>query len=479
MLCVFSKKLKIVLPFVLLSQIPFSWGGNGPSRPDPGQGGAEMEFNYPTNPHHGGDHYPHPHGGGVGAGMAAREREAYRRHVEKQQQKARESEQRQRQEAKRIADEADQKFKEACKNLPQGFCTPSELARWRENQLHFKPSEFPLIHDVDLKGGVVFDEPQVDLSSIPESQLIPSYPFKSRPSSHLTEMKRMYAQFEHIRPQDSRRLYAKNLGLATLEQADHLTATDFLFEAGVYKEIAKGLLDIAIGANPVSATGRAIYEVFSGHDLINNQELSFSERAFNLATAMSGLKSVSAVSKYVRMAAPTLRKHIPYEKLIRKAERIAENLYNPIKRGKLDHISVDPFHPVEKGGKSVTNTFRSDTYAQKPAKAGEKFYRVQTHEIDPNRGAPQYWTKEKPTGPLQAKIDSVLHPKWKNNAQRVIEMETPGKGETYFHGPAAEVQGSMTKDGFRDGFMQPGKEQIYFEHVDSSWIKDAKGELFK
>ena len=70
----------------------------------------------------------------------------------------------------------------------------------------------------------------------------------------------------------------------------------------------------------------------------------------------------------------------------------------------------------------------------------------------------QYWTRTKPTGPMQAQLDLALKPEWGNTATRTTAITVP-KGTVVYEGVAAP-QGSMTGGG----------SQVIVPHVDSSWI---------
>ena len=69
-----------------------------------------------------------------------------------------------------------------------------------------------------------------------------------------------------------------------------------------------------------------------------------------------------------------------------------------------------------------------------------------------------YWTRTKPAGPLQSRIDSALDPTWGNTATEVTTIRIP-KGTTIFEGVVAP-----------QGNLPGGGNQIYIPKVDPTWV---------
>jgi hypothetical protein len=108
----------------------------------------------------------------------------------------------------------------------------------------------------------------------------------------------------------------------------------------------------------------------------------------------------------------------------------------------------------------VVNTFRSGTYREVITTEPTTLYRVIGENGNPAGG---YWTRTKPTGPLQSVIDSALDQNWGNTATRVIEMKVPA-GTKLFEGAAGSQRG-----------LVGGGNQIYFDRkinpLNPDWIK--------
>jgi RHS repeat-associated protein len=75
----------------------------------------------------------------------------------------------------------------------------------------------------------------------------------------------------------------------------------------------------------------------------------------------------------------------------------------------------------------------------------------------------QYWTRTRPTGPLQSQLDSALDPAWGNTAERVAVIRVPA-GTTIYQGAAApqRIAGG--------GSLLGGGSQVFIPHVDPSWL---------
>nr|WP_092074114.1 hemagglutinin repeat-containing protein [Dendrosporobacter quercicolus]NSL47754.1 hemagglutinin repeat-containing protein [Dendrosporobacter quercicolus DSM 1736]SDM77938.1 adhesin HecA family 20-residue repeat-containing protein [Dendrosporobacter quercicolus] len=115
------------------------------------------------------------------------------------------------------------------------------------------------------------------------------------------------------------------------------------------------------------------------------------------------------------------------------------------------------YGPMNKGPlpDAVANTFRSGTYTQIVTKSEVVLYRVyggKAGELG------QYYTRVKPSGPVQSIIDSALNPTWGNTATNVVKIKIP-PGTTLYEGFAA-----------RQGGLVGGGNQVWIERVNPSWI---------
>ena len=97
----------------------------------------------------------------------------------------------------------------------------------------------------------------------------------------------------------------------------------------------------------------------------------------------------------------------------------------------------------------IASTFRSGTYDEVITTEPTKLYRVYGGDSADEMGT--YWTRKKPSGPVQSISDSAFLPQWGNNATNVVEIDVL-IGTTFYEGVAAP----------QDGLVGGGK-------VDPSW----------
>jgi hypothetical protein len=120
------------------------------------------------------------------------------------------------------------------------------------------------------------------------------------------------------------------------------------------------------------------------------------------------------------------------------------------------------------------NTFRSGTYDQVVLAQDTRMYRGVTPGGKPNGG---FWTREKPTGPLQSQLDSALLPEWKLDpnvrgrkvtepqATHFVESILP-KGTVVYEGAAGHQVGSA----FPESSLVGGGPQVYVKVVPLKWV---------
>ena len=116
-------------------------------------------------------------------------------------------------------------------------------------------------------------------------------------------------------------------------------------------------------------------------------------------------------------------------------------------------------NPTEIGPlpQDIANTFRSGTYDEVTLAQPATLYRAYS---DPKRKIGPFWTRTKPTGPLQVTIDSALDQNWGNQATNVVTIKVPA-GQTIYEGPAAPQRG-----------LVGGVNQVYIPKVDPNWEVD-------
>jgi RHS repeat-associated protein len=119
--------------------------------------------------------------------------------------------------------------------------------------------------------------------------------------------------------------------------------------------------------------------------------------------------------------------------------------------------SVVRHGPMNEGPlpEKVAENFRSSSYNAVTSDAPTTLYRVYGGSAEQIGG---YWTRVKPSGPLQSVIDSALDRGWGNSATRWVSAEIPA-GVTFYEGAAA-AQGGLVGGG----------NQVFIPHVDPSWV---------
>ena len=109
---------------------------------------------------------------------------------------------------------------------------------------------------------------------------------------------------------------------------------------------------------------------------------------------------------------------------------------------------------------ATTATFRSSSYTAAPASESTTLYRVYGGSA---KKIGQYWTRTKPSGPLQSQIDSALAPQWGNTARNSVSIRVP-KGTTIYEGVAAPQSTGV-------GQILGGGNQVYIPRVNPKWIQ--------
>jgi len=105
-------------------------------------------------------------------------------------------------------------------------------------------------------------------------------------------------------------------------------------------------------------------------------------------------------------------------------------------------------------------TFRSGSYTATTVSETTTLYRVYGGSAGK---LGQYWTRTKPTGPIQSQLDSALAPQWGNTTNNVVSIKVP-KGTQIFEGAAAPQSTGV-------GQILGGGNQVYIPRVNSKWIQ--------
>ena len=131
------------------------------------------------------------------------------------------------------------------------------------------------------------------------------------------------------------------------------------------------------------------------------------------------------------------------------------------KSGKAAKVAgvISKFSPANPGPlpEAIAKTFRGASYSEKVADGSMTLYRAyggKAGELG------NYWTRTKPTGPLQSTIDSALDPAWGNTAENVSSITIP-KGTKFYEGAVAP-----------QGNLVGGGSQIYIpkKNLNPNWL---------
>ena len=119
--------------------------------------------------------------------------------------------------------------------------------------------------------------------------------------------------------------------------------------------------------------------------------------------------------------------------------------------------------------KTFTLPFRSGSYTSITSEKPVKLYRVYGGNAD-QLGS--YCTTTKPSGPLQASLDSALDPAWRNTANHWVEVTLPS-GTTYYEGITSNaILKGIGPVGPPTGVLNGGGSQVYLPRgtVPKNWI---------
>lgn len=138
---------------------------------------------------------------------------------------------------------------------------------------------------------------------------------------------------------------------------------------------------------------------------------------------------------------------------------VVDDSLNATKAVRYGPTNPGPLHAL-RNADDVVGSFRSGSYSQLTLADDTMLYRV--YGGDAGQLSP-YWTRTKPSGPLQSQLDSALNPAWGNTATDVAAIRVPA-GTTIFEGAAA---GQPLAGG---GSLLGGGNQVYIPTVDPAWL---------
>ena len=108
---------------------------------------------------------------------------------------------------------------------------------------------------------------------------------------------------------------------------------------------------------------------------------------------------------------------------------------------------------------AVVKTFRSGSYTMTKLTSTTTLYRAYGGL---GRELGSYWSRVRPSGPMQAQIDSALNPAWGNTATGVSTIQVPA-GTLIYEGAAA----AQTIQG---GSVMGGGSQVFIPNVNPAWL---------
>lgn len=303
----------------------------------------------------------------------------------------------------------------------------------------------------------------------------------------------------------------KNVGRWFIEEsknswtaAEHETATRQL-------KVAENSLDVLLGLDPISGTLRSAYEVATGRNLVTGEALD----KWNYSFAVIGMFSLGYGSKLGKagrlvgrmaedLANSPLGGKLPggiaadgiglFSEVIGSAwelglktkdeirdfvdlsKRIVGNEIGEV--GDLTKVikgKMTRFSPIKRGPleDSVANTFRSKSYFMTVTDEPVKLYRVHGDGANP---LSKYWSRSKPSGPMQATFDSALDPAWGNSAKKWVEITVP-KGEKLFEGIVSKINLKRGNRQISTGQLLGGGSQVYIDktRIPKNWISNEGG----
>jgi hypothetical protein len=285
--------------------------------------------------------------------------------------------------------------------------------------------------------------------------------------------------------------------------------------------LSESLLDVGLGLAPGSSLVKDTYELIFGTNMVTGAELSPLDRGISLVGVGVGIASFgtaggvatsllrsqklvkladhfSAVSfKFLKTPKSVFDQALGVgEKVVEAAGKLGVRTKDEISEliditkaaeGKFDDLygyvngKLTRFGPLNDGGPLrqielrdgggvVADTFRSSSYFQNTLEGPVKLYRVYGGEAGKIAA---YWSRTKPTGPMQVTLDLALDPNWRNSATKWVEITVPPHTKI-FEGMASSMPlrgGTSVKVGELLG----GGSQVYLKEVNPSWVTNTGG----
>jgi hypothetical protein len=253
-------------------------------------------------------------------------------------------------------------------------------------------------------------------------------------------------------------------------QAGDIAKSNFALKVGT------AFLDLSLSINPITAWPKDLAEATSGFNVITGEQLSGFERTMAWVGVFTGgvgsklaIFGKAAVIIGIISKAKGAEKAAEAARVASKAEEFVESAASLKRFGPLE---AGPLHAIKLPNGTVADTFRSSSYFELSSKVDTKLYRV--YSSDGGRVLGPYWSRIKPSGPLQAQLDSALDPSWGNKATGWVEINVPA-GNKFYEGAVSPVVLQSSGSKLPIGQLYGGGSQIYFDSfVDEGWIT-AKG----
>ncbi|MCK6574246.1 pre-toxin TG domain-containing protein [Myxococcota bacterium] len=208
-------------------------------------------------------------------------------------------------------------------------------------------------------------------------------------------------------------------------------------------------VSIGVGFVPIAGSGQSVVELFSGRDYITGQPANRWLAAVGIVAGLvpGGKAAVKGTTTAVRVTAKATDAAAT---TVKATTRVADATA-AAGRGIVRHGPTNP-GPLPA---NIAATFRGGSYTARVLDEPVELYRVYGGKAG-ELGS--YWTRVKPSGPLQSRMDLALDPSWGNTAEKVTTIRVP-KGTTIFEG-AAERQGNLLGGG----------NQVFIPKVDPAWV---------
>ncbi len=268
-------------------------------------------------------------------------------------------------------------------------------------------------------------------------------------------------------------------GNSALDRSEEAYRSGKKPEGDFAKEVGIACLDAALGFVPGVGFAKDVYEATTGVSLLKGEKLSTFERSMavvGILTAGYGSKlaiaaKAGAIFSVLKTSAKEAEAVGEIAEVVGKAERFVEDAaslkrFGPLEKG--------PLHEIPAGSGTVADTFRSSSYYEVVTKQETKLYRV--HNVgEDGQALGSYWSRTKPSGPLQAQLDSALDPSWGNKATAWVEIDAPA-GTKFYEGAVSPTFLESSGSRIPVGSLYGGGSQVYFDgiKVPEAWIS-ARG----